>query len=142
MYRYSTGLGQFVIRGALSEIQNSLTLHLRYTHPSDGGSSYGSHLTQDSPDSAYWFGQLGGGGNHASPVAGFVGDSTVFFTNLSSMSLGRWGDYSAIRNHWANPKLFSVSEYFLNGPNADRPTGQVIHQYRMFGRTADVGGTF
>jgi hypothetical protein len=274
------GTGSFVIRGALSEIATSSTLHLRYTHPTDGGSSYGSHLTQDSPDSAYWFGQLttsslrvfewldsstsyswrtvnvnswlntsyatttpggtdwlnfgfgrwairgatlrsdinqgqiaqrtikiawsaargggfpqpyvrlvdivkstvlgitswgsanesqiwnasvafqfpymttnsngevgislafGGPNNHASPVAGFVGDSTLFFTNLSSMSLGRWGDYSAIRKHWANPKLFSVSEYFLNGPNADRPTGQVIHQYRMFGRSADVGGTF
>jgi hypothetical protein len=85
---------------------------------------------------------FGGGGNHASPVAGFVGDSTVFFSNLSSMSLGRWGDFSAIRKHWANQKLFSVSEYFLNGPNANSATGQVIHQYRMFGRTADVGGTF
>jgi hypothetical protein len=85
---------------------------------------------------------FGGGGNHATPVAGFVGDSTFFYAGQSTTTISRWGDYSAIRRHWPNQKLFSVSDYYLIAPNVDFPSGQTLHQYRLFGRTADVGGTF
>jgi hypothetical protein len=272
--------GLFVIRAPLTQIQNSQNLNLQFTTPSDGKIAWSSHLAQDSPDAAYWFGRAGlssttifewldnsgsyswqtlntdswqndkkdypslapngvdwlgsnnssflgatvredvdlgggssrrtimtahgagrggnfpqpyirlldvvkltsgnqvtwsktesqiwnssfafalpylatntngevgisvgagGGGNHATPLAGFVGDSTLFYTGQSTTTISRWGDYSAIRRHWQNPKLFSVTDYFLVAPNVDFPKGQSFHQYRLFGRTADVGGTF
>lgn len=275
---YAAGL--FVIRAPLGQIQNSQSLNLQFTTPSDGKPAYSAHLAQDSPDAAYWFGRanlssttifewldnsasyswrtlnvdswqnekkdyvslapngvdwlggnistalgatvredlslgsgssrrtimtahgagrggnfpepyvrlldvvkltsgnqvtwsktesqiwnpsfafalpylatnsngevgislgFGGGGNHATALAGFVGDSTLFYTGQSTTTIGRWGDYSAIRKHWQNPKLFSVSDYFLVAPNVDFPQGQTLHQYRLFGRTADVDGTF
>ena len=275
------GSGLFVIRGPLNEIQNGLTWHLRYTNPADGNVAFGSHLTQDSPDAAYWFGQVstskirifewldssnsyswrtrdinsykntdyktlapngtdwlsfgfgrtavrgatvqapnivtgpittrvikvawsaargggfpqpyvrildiikqtvagttlwfagndkeiwnsnfafqhpymstnsngevgintayGGPSDYPTPLTGFVGDNTMYFANKSTTAIGRWGDYSAIRKHPNNPKLFSISDYFLQAGSGDFPSGRVIHQYRLFGRTADVGGTF
>src|SRR5678816_4929908 len=38
-------LGLFVVRIPLNEIRDSLTIHLRYTDPANGGTAYGSHLT-------------------------------------------------------------------------------------------------
>jgi len=273
--------GMFVTRIPLLEIQGGLAIHFRFTEPSDGSSAYTAHMTQDSPDGAYWFGQnstsnirifdwqdnsddyfwrsldvdswqnsdyktptpsgadwlgavtfaqgavrgatmyknvklgpstakvikvawgaargggfpqpyvrlvdvtridsgvgviqwsvgneaqiwspsfafsypylttnangevgislaAGGGGSEATPMVGFVGDSAMYYLNQSTTSIARWGDYSAIRKHPQNPKLFSVSDYFLNGSGTAFPANSAIHQYRMFGRTADVGGT-
>jgi hypothetical protein len=81
----------------------------------------------------------GGGGSDATPVAGFIGDSTLFAIGVSNASLNRYGDYTAIRPHWPNTKLFSVSDYFLQ----QTPVSgfQIKHQYRLFGRSGDVGGT-
>ncbi|HUE85428.1 MAG TPA: hypothetical protein VMO26_05060 [Vicinamibacterales bacterium] len=77
----------------------------------------------------------GGPGSHATPVAGFVGDATLYVTGVSTTSLDRYGDYTAIRPHWPNSKLFSVSDYFLEAAG----TGfRVRHQYRLFGRSSDV----
>ena len=80
----------------------------------------------------------GGGANDATPLAGFVGDSRLYAVNVSGTSINRWGDYTAIHRHWPNNKLFSVSDYFLQAPA--KPL-TAIHQYRLFGRTADVGTT-
>ncbi len=271
------GTGLFVIRAPLSEIGAGTTLHLRYTNPSDGQVAFGSHLTQDSTDAAYWFGQVstsslrifewldnsnsyswrtlnvnswnnsdyqtlapngtdwlsfgfgrgqvrgatvqypsiafsrvikiawsaargggfaqpyvrlvdvtkttlpgfnpvwsvgndkaiwnsnfalqhpymstnsnhevginvgyGGPSDYPSPLVGFVGDKTLYFANKSTTAINRWGDYSAIRKHPNNPKLFSTSDYFLQGSTAETPS-RVVHQYRLWGRSADVGGTF
>jgi hypothetical protein len=270
-------LGLFVIRIPLTEIRDSVTIHLRYTDPANGGTAYGSHLTQDLTNRMYWFGQVstssmrvfrwddsstgyswrtiavnswnnsnyatlapngvdwlnfsfgrtavrgatherdiplfgtaapllrvawsagrgggfaqpyvrmvefadinsafltalvkvsesqiwnsgfafqhpylstnsdgevgislgvGGPSNHATPIVGFVGDSTLYFANTSSTTISRWGDYSAIRKHPNNPKLFSVSNYFLQSQGVSGVTGgRVVHQYIMFGRTPNV----
>ncbi|NIA13788.1 MAG: hypothetical protein GWP08_06870 [Nitrospiraceae bacterium] len=80
----------------------------------------------------------GGMGGDATPVAGFVGDSTLYSIGLSTASEDRWGDYTAIRPHWPNDALFSVSDYFLLTP---KPPITGVHQYRLFGRTADIGDT-
>jgi len=80
----------------------------------------------------------GGGGSDATPVAGFIGDSTLYVIGASSASLNIYGDYTAIRPHWPNTKLFSVSDYFLE-PGLGGV--KVNHQYRLFGRSGDVGGT-
>ena len=74
----------------------------------------------------------GGGGNYPTPLVGFVGDSNMHWIVKSTTAINRWGDYSAIRKHGGNPKLFAVSDYYLSG------TTGVVHQYRLFGRTADV----
>lgn len=81
----------------------------------------------------------GGTGGDATPVTGFVGDSTLYKIGVSTASIDRWGDYTAIRPHWPNDKLFSVADYYLVAPNQ---TKIGIHQHRLFGREADVGGTF
>lgn len=81
----------------------------------------------------------GGGGSDATPVAGFIGDSTLYAIGVSNASLNRYGDYTAIRPHWPNTKLFSVSDYFLQ--QSPFSGFQIKHQYRLFGRSGDVGGT-
>ena len=81
----------------------------------------------------------GGGGSDATPVAGFIGDSTLWAIGVSNASLDRYGDYTAIRPHWPNTKLFSVSDYFLQ--QSPFSGFQIKHQYRLFGRSGDVGGT-
>jgi hypothetical protein len=82
----------------------------------------------------------GGGGSHASPVAGFAFDSTLYVTGVSTESIARYGDYTAIRPHRPNTKLFLVTDYFLVGSAAGGFT--VNHQYRLFGRSGDQGNTF
>jgi hypothetical protein len=77
----------------------------------------------------------GGPGSHATPVAGFVGDATLYVTGVSTTSLVRYGDYTAIRPHWPNSKLFSVSDYYLEAAGMGF---RVRHQYRLFGRNGDV----
>ena len=79
---------------------------------------------------------VGGGDSHATPVAGFVGDPTLYVTGVSNTSLDRYGDYTAIRPHWPNTKLFSVSDYYLVAP-ASGDGFTVHHQYRLFGRSGD-----
>lgn len=81
----------------------------------------------------------GGDAGDATPVVGFVGDSTLYATGVSTASEDRWGDFTAIRPHWPNDALFSVSDYFLLAP---KPPTTGMHQYRLFGRTADIGSTF
>jgi hypothetical protein len=52
-----------------------------------------------------------------------------------------------IRRHWPNTNLFSVSDYALaKVPESTEPGAPLVtipvHQYRLFGRTADVGSTY
>jgi hypothetical protein len=81
----------------------------------------------------------GGKSGDATPVAGFVGDPSLFAIGVSNWSLPAYGDYTAIRPHSPNTKLFSVSDYFIK--RAVLPNIQVHHQYRLFGRSGDVGNT-
>lgn len=270
--RVSQGL--FIIRAPLSEIRDSLTLHLLYTDPANGSVAYGGHLTQDAPDRAYWFGHVttsslrifrwldsstsyswrtidvnswnnsdyatnapngvnwldfgfgrgairgatytgsvdlpvvgkahllkiawsagrgggfaqpyvrlldlvdiggsftklaerqiwnsnyafqhpfmttnadgevaislgyGGPSNHATPVVGFVGDSTLFYAGHSTTTISRWGDYSAVRKHGGNPRRLAVSNYFLQSAAESGVTGgRVVHQYILFGRDDSI----
>lgn len=83
----------------------------------------------------------GGPNDYPTPLVGFVGDKIMHFANKSTTAIGRWGDYSAIRKHPNNPALFSTSDYFLQAGTAETPS-RVVHQYRLWGRSADVGGTF
>lgn len=101
------------------------------------------------PDFAFHHGQLstntdgetgvsvaaGGGGDQATAVTGFLGESPLFYMNVSARSLDRWGDYTAIRRHSPDGRLFSVSDYalLLNSDPKKGPTA--VHQYRLFGRT-------
>ncbi len=86
----------------------------------------------------------GGGyyGTFPSPVVGFVGDYHLYVAGQSSWAIYRWGDYTTIRKHGGNTKLFSVSDYYLQAPASVYMVPEVVHQYRLFGRTADVGGTY
>jgi hypothetical protein len=80
----------------------------------------------------------GGPNDYPTPLVGFVGDKIMHFANKSTTAIGRWGDYSAIRKHPNNPALFSTSDYFLQKGTAETPA-KVVHQYRLWGRTADNG---
>lgn len=81
----------------------------------------------------------GGGSLEATPVAGFLGEQPVAL-NGSTVSFVRFNDYTAIRRHWPNTNLFLVSDLFLLKQPLTKPT-KWVHQYRLFGRTADVGST-
>jgi hypothetical protein len=94
-----------------------------------------------------------GGGYHTTPAAGFVHDTNLFYFNLSQDTIVagdgrvRYGDYMGIRRHWPNTNLFSVSDYALaKVPESTEPGAPLVtipvHQYRLFGRTADVGSTY
>lgn len=78
----------------------------------------------------------GGATSHATPVAGFFGDPVLYVTGVSNTSIDIYGDYTAIRPHWPNTRLFSVSDYFLEATASSGYT--VRHQYRLFGRSGDV----
>jgi hypothetical protein len=84
----------------------------------------------------------GGGGKHeVSAAAGFLGDDTLFVGAESTTSLNRWGDYTAIRRHWPDPKLFFVSDYvLLRRPGRENLPEAVMrmHQNRLFGREIDA----
>jgi len=88
-----------------------------------------------------------GGGFHTTPAAGFDYDSTVYAFGVSQDTIiaggrPRYGDYTTITRHWPNDMLFSVSDYVLE--RVETPRGmetRARHQYRLFGRTADVGST-
>jgi hypothetical protein len=87
----------------------------------------------------------GGGPYEATPVTGFAGETPYYMNNVSTRSCecGRFGDYFTIRPHWRNNKLFSVSDYFLFYEDTVLgPVAKVAHQYRLFGRDADIGNTF
>jgi hypothetical protein len=50
--------GRLVIRIALKDIASApASLGFRYTHPDKAKNAIGAHLTQDSPDGAFWVGQ-------------------------------------------------------------------------------------
>jgi len=85
---------------------------------------------------------VGGATAYPTPLVGFVGDSVLYAGNASVLSFIRYGDYSAIRKHQSNSKLFSVSDYFFVEGTSENSFSRIAHQYRLFGRTADVGNTF
>jgi hypothetical protein len=86
----------------------------------------------------------GGGGIHeVSAAAGFLGDDALFVGAQSTTSLNRWGDYTAIRRHWPDTKLFFVSDYVLfhRPRRISEPEAVVrVHQNRLFGREIDAAG--
>jgi hypothetical protein len=81
------------------------------------------------------------GGTHNIPTAltGFVGDNTLFRMQNSTFDRQRWGDWTTIRRHSPNSKLFAVSDYRLETTEGGY---RVMHQYRLFGRSVNVGTTF
>jgi hypothetical protein len=50
--------GLLVARIPLSEIAASTTIHIDFTTPSDSGTAYGGHLTQNVGDTEYWAGHF------------------------------------------------------------------------------------
>jgi hypothetical protein len=48
--------GNFVARMPLSAIQNSQSLNIDFTSPSDGNTSYGAHLSQNTGNEIFWAG--------------------------------------------------------------------------------------
>lgn len=49
--------GHLIARTPLSEIQAGGTINLGYTTPSDSGSAWGAHLSQNTSDTIFWAGQ-------------------------------------------------------------------------------------
>ncbi len=52
----AVGTGSFVARIPLSEIQNSQTINIDYTSPSNGSLTYGGHLCQNTGNEIFWAG--------------------------------------------------------------------------------------
>jgi hypothetical protein len=50
--------GLLVARIPLAEIAASATIHIDFTTPSDSGTAYGGHVTQDVGDTEYWAGHV------------------------------------------------------------------------------------
>jgi hypothetical protein len=125
----SGGLVTGLVKVSESQIWNS---NFAFQHP---------YLTTNSDGEIGISLGFGGPSNHATPLVGFVGDSTLYYANTSSTTISRWGDYSAIRKHPNDPGRFSVSNYFLQSQAASDVTGgRVVHQYIMFGRNANAAG--
>ncbi|HVS82165.1 MAG TPA: hypothetical protein VHE60_10565 [Pyrinomonadaceae bacterium] len=75
---------------------------------------------------------FGGGNFFGSPAVGIIGQGVVYSLCASSANAGRYGDYSAVRQAFANGDLFSAEGYCVTpGPRFDP-------HYVLFGRRADV----
>lgn len=86
--------GRIIVRIPLSDIAAAGTINFRYTNWSNCGSAYGSHVTQNTGDEAYW--------------AGNKNNSTlqVFNWNEGSTSYS-WRDVGV--NNWPNGTLTSTA---------------------------------
>jgi hypothetical protein len=83
----NVGVGLLVMRIPLSQIASSSTINIGYTTPSDSGSAYGGHLTQNVGDTGYW--------------AGHVDNRTLrVFSMKDSENVYRWRDVRI--NSWCN----------------------------------------
>ena len=85
--------GRIVVRISLSDISAGGTINFRYTDWSNGGVAYGSHVTQNTGDEAYWAGNK----NNST--------LTVFNWNENSTSYS-WRDVGV--NNWPNGTLSST----------------------------------
>lgn len=85
--------GRIVVRVSLSDISAGGTINYRYTDWSNGGVAYGSHVTQNTGDEAYWAGNK----NNST--------LTVFNWNENSTSYS-WRDVGV--NNWPNGTLSST----------------------------------
>jgi hypothetical protein len=50
------GSGLLVVRIPLSEIRDNKTINMNYTNPTDSGSAYGGHVSQNTGDTVFWAG--------------------------------------------------------------------------------------
>jgi hypothetical protein len=83
----NVGAGLLVMRIPLSQIAASSAINIGYTTPSDSGTAYGGHLTQNVGDTAYW--------------AGHVDNRTMrIFSMKDSEGVYRWRDVGI--NSWCN----------------------------------------
>lgn len=81
------GAGLLVMRIPLSQIGSSSSINIGYTTPSDSGSAYGGHLTQNVGDTGYW--------------AGHVNNRTMrIFSMKDSEGVYRWRDVAI--NSWCD----------------------------------------
>lgn len=79
------GLGHFVVRIPLSEIQSGSTINFNYTHYADGGSAYGGHMAQNLLDTAYW-----GGQTNNSTIRVFSWPESSNSYSWNDVAIGKW----------------------------------------------------
>ncbi len=77
--------GREIVRGSLSDIKNGGTLNMRYTTPSDSGTAWGSHLSQDTGSEIFWAGQ-----NNNTSIRVFSWPESSTSYSWTSVSLSAW----------------------------------------------------
>lgn len=92
----AVGIGLLIMRLPLREIQAGTGFTFWYTHPTDGGTAYGGHVSQNTQDEVYWAGH----------------------NNTSSMRIFSWKE-SETRYYWRDRNINS----WTNGMSNNTPSG-------------------
>ncbi|HXJ79049.1 MAG TPA: hypothetical protein VMS64_10250, partial [Candidatus Methylomirabilis sp.] len=110
------GVGLMVIRIPLSQLQAGGMINLRYTHPANGSTAYGGHLTQTPGNSIFWAGH----------------------NNTSSLRVFSWPESSTTYS-WSD---ISIASYSNTGLSSPTPDGfDWMTKLSGFPRTAVLGAT-
>ncbi|MCA1630439.1 MAG: hypothetical protein LC785_01945 [Acidobacteria bacterium] len=91
----AVGTGLLVVRIPLSEIQNSQTINMGYTNPSDGGVAYGGHVSQNTGNEVFWAGH---NSNSQLRVFSMREDSNQYFQHDVNV------------NSWPNGTISSIAK--------------------------------
>jgi hypothetical protein len=79
--------GLMVVRAGLKELAAGGTLNLRYTHPSDSASAWGSHLTQNPGNAIFW-----AGNEHTRGLLVFSGPESSNDYSWTPVPIKRWSN--------------------------------------------------
>lgn len=132
----AVGTGSFVARIPLTQIQNSQTINIDYTSASDGNTTYGGHLCQNTGNEIFW--------------AGHVNNSTLrVFSLKEGDNRYYWRDIGI--NTWPNGTISSIAKNgttdWLQYLGTNFPGNAVLGAARegnnvWFAWTASSGGGF
>ena len=84
----AVGIGLLIMRLPLDKIQQSSGFTFWFTHPSDGGTAYGGHVSQNTGDEVYWAGH---NNNSSMRIFSWKENSTTYFwrdRNINSWTTG------------------------------------------------------
>lgn len=108
--------GLLVARIPLTELRDSVTIHIDYTNPSDGVSAYGRHLVQNPGDGIFWAGQPS---NSLMRVFSWKEGTNTYSWNDISIASYPNSDYSSNSPDGSN----WLSSMFYTGPGGTRLSG-------------------
>lgn len=105
--------GLLVMRIPLTELRDSLTIHISYTNPADSTTAYGFHLVQNAGDEIFWPGHPN---NNQLRIFSWQENSNSYFwrdVNLNPYPVGNYASLGPNGSDW-------LASLFSGGPGGTR----------------------